>query len=90
VERNTTAAEAQIGLSDYDPDSDGWALVGRTNGAGDNGTYFAIATISGQPNVWVTHPSKGCITIKPNSITVVKNGETRFVSITATSPGACA
>ncbi len=32
VERNLNASEAQIGVSDYDPDGDGWALVGRTNG----------------------------------------------------------
>jgi hypothetical protein len=89
IERNRNAAEAQIGISDYDPDNDGWAMVGRTNGAGDNGTYFSIAMNAAQPNVRITHPSKGCITVTPNSLTVVRTGETRLVTITATTPGAC-
>jgi hypothetical protein len=29
VERNVAAAEAQLGISDHDPDRDGWAVVGR-------------------------------------------------------------
>jgi hypothetical protein len=89
VERGLNASEAQMGVSDYDSDGDGWALIGRTNGAGDNGQYVSIAMNGTTPVAKVQHPSKGCITIAPISIELVKRGQTRFVTITSQSPGAC-
>jgi hypothetical protein len=89
VERNLHASEAQIGISDFDPDGDGWALVGRTNGAGDNGQYVSITMNGTTPIAKVQHPSKGCITVSPISIELVKRGQTRFVTITSQSPGTC-
>jgi hypothetical protein len=89
VERGLHASEAQIGVSDYDPDGDGWALIGRTNGAGDNGQYVSIAMNGTTPVVKIQHSSKGCIAISPISIELVKRGQTRFVTITSQSPGTC-
>jgi hypothetical protein len=90
VERNLHASEAQIGVSDFDPDGDGWALMGRTNGAGDNGEYVSIAMNGTTPLVKIQHPTKGCITVSPISIELVKRGQTRFVTITSQTPGTCA
>ena len=89
VERNITASEAQIGVSDYDPDGDGWALVGRTNGAGDNGTYVSLTMNGPVPSVKLNHPSKGCVTITPGTLDLVARGQTRLVTITSTAPGTC-
>ena len=38
IERNIAAAEAILGISDYDDGSDGWAVIAKTNGT-SNGTY---------------------------------------------------
>lgn len=44
VERNLVAAEAQLGVSDYDADSDGWSLIG-TSSSVNTGTYSNIALV---------------------------------------------
>lgn len=46
IERNTTAAEAILGLSDYDPNADGWSLIGVTSGS-DNGVVDHLVLLDG-------------------------------------------
>lgn len=78
IERNVALA----GLGDWDPDGDGWALVGRTNGAGDNGTLTGFFVDDGIPYAIVFNRSnnKGdrCIQLTPRSLDVVKKGQVRL------------
>jgi hypothetical protein len=83
LERNT----ALSGLGDYDPDGDGWALVARTNGDGDNGL---IARFSIDPMFVTTrHAQKGCLQLAPVSIAVVKKGQTRLFFEVAQNTALC-
>jgi hypothetical protein len=42
IERNVVAAEAILGLSDYDSDSDGWAVVGVSSGSATDSLSHTI------------------------------------------------
>ncbi len=75
IERNVELA----GLGDIDPDGDGWAVVGRTNGAGDNGVLANFFVEDGVPFAATRHPRKGCLTLTPRSLDVVKRGQVRLM-----------
>ncbi len=76
VERNVAVA----GLNDYDPDGDGWALVGQTNGGQANGYLDNILIDgSGRPLVVVdfnNNTGTRCYTATPD-LTPVKSGPNR-------------
>ncbi|MDX2163725.1 MAG: hypothetical protein SF162_20580 [bacterium] len=70
------------GLDPFDSDPvDGWTLVGRTNGAGDNGTLRAFTVIDAVPYAAIQHTSKGCIVVTPASLAPRLRGQTRLVTI---------
>ena len=82
MERNVALAATQLGVTDIDPDGDGWALVARTNGAGDDGPLARFFEVSGAPFAAVRHHRKGCLTLTPNSLAVVRPGQVRLFSQT--------
>lgn len=78
IERNVAA------MGDFDGDPlDGWALVGRTNGAADNGELRGFFVEDGLPYVVVFNRSnnKGdrCILLTPRTLALVKKGQTRLM-----------
>jgi hypothetical protein len=78
------------GIDPFDsPPSDGWTLIGRTNGAGDNGTLRAFTVINGVPYAAVQHATKGCIVITPSSLAARTQGQTRLVRIVAQQTAYC-
>jgi hypothetical protein len=78
------------GIDPFDsPPSDGWTLIGRTNGAGDNGTLRAFTVINGVPYAAVQHATKGCIVITPSSLAPRTQGQTRLVRIVAQQTAYC-
>ncbi|WP_165360523.1 choice-of-anchor Q domain-containing protein [Candidatus Chloroploca sp. Khr17] len=84
IERNTQAA----GLGDYDgAEKDGWALVGRTNGARDNGELCGFYVEDGIPYAIIFKQARNkadrCILVTPVSLAPVKKGQTRFVKLLA-------
>gem|GEM_PF-6311523 len=88
IERNVEEA----GLGDFDPDGNGWALVGRTNGAADNGELRDFFVEEGVPYAIVFNRSNNqgdrCILLTPRSLDVVKKGQTRLMT-TVEDPVAC-
>ncbi len=82
IERNIAAA----GLNDIDTGQpDGWALVGRTNGASNNGQLRGFYVEGGVPYAVVFNRSKNkgdrCILVTPRSLAQVRRGQTRMVNI---------
>jgi hypothetical protein len=90
IERNVTQAAAQLGIIDFDPDGDGWALVGRSGRAGTSGPIasFRIAS-DGTPVVSTRHPRKGCIDLAPPTLDVVRSGQTRLLAQRAKDTTTC-
>ena len=78
LERNRVAAEAQLGITDYDPDDDGWSNLSRSNGTGTDGQVKSLVIYQGIPHTLVLHPAKGCIALRPNGLNFVRQGETRI------------
>jgi GDSL-like Lipase/Acylhydrolase family len=74
---------------DYDPDGDGWALVGRSNGDGDNGLVARFWIENGVPMVSTRHPQKGCLQSTPLSLDPVKKGQTRLLGEVARDTAQC-
>jgi hypothetical protein len=89
MERSVVAAEAQLGISDFDPDGDGWALVARTNGFTDDGPVFSFDSSVTGVVVKVNHPSQGCKTIVLSSLGLVRRGDTRLATVSSTTAGPC-
>jgi hypothetical protein len=89
LERNVALAGSQLGFTDYDPDGDGWALVARTNGDGDNGPLAKFWLVSGSPRVSTRHPQKGCLELTPQSLGEVRKGQTRFMTEVAQNTANC-
>ncbi|MEO1059493.1 MAG: hypothetical protein AAFY28_21515, partial [Actinomycetota bacterium] len=85
--RNTTAAEAQLGVSDWDPDIDGLALYARTNGSGEYGALQEISNDPTAPRVSVIHGNKGCKILEPNRTDTVAKGQTRRLIVTEVPGG---
>mgnify|MGYP005841008841 CR=1 FL=1 len=81
---------ASAGMGDYDADGDGWAVVGRTNGAGENGTLVAFFVAKDVPFAVVKSYTvqKGWHyrLITPPSLERVKIGQTRITPVLATWP----
>jgi WD40 repeat protein len=77
IERSMAA-----GIDPFDsPPTDGWTLIGRTNGAGDNGVLRAFTVINNVPYAALQHPTKGCIVVTPRSLGPRTQGQTRLVNI---------
>jgi hypothetical protein len=83
------AMSAGIDPFDSPPSGDGWTLIGRTNGAGDNGVLRAFTVVGDVPYAAVQHPSKGCIVITPTSLAPRTQGQTRLVRIVAQQTTYC-
>lgn len=89
LERNVALAASQLSVNDYDPDADGWALVARTNGDGDNGPVARFWLVSGSPRVTTRHPQKGCLELSPQTLGEVRKGQTRFMTEVAQNTANC-
>lgn len=89
LERKVSLSSALLGFSDYDPDGDGWALVARTNGDGDNGPVAKFWLVGGVPRVSTRHPQKGCLELTPQSLAEVRKGQTRFMTEVAQNTANC-
>lgn len=91
VERNVVASEARGGVSDYDDDGDGWAVIGRTNGSQEDGRLveFTVNATTGVPEVRVQNDQRGCVTLVPASLEAVRGGGARLMNTIAVVPGAC-
>jgi hypothetical protein len=77
IERSMAA-----GIDPFDsPPTDGWTMIGRTNGAGDNGVLRAFTVLNNVPYAALQHPSKGCIVVTPKSLGPRTQGQTRLVNI---------
>ena len=81
------AAEAQLGISDLDPDDDGWSHVARTNGAGQVGPIVAFDFDLDPPVLAIDH-HPGCKTLQPARTDTVRAGQTRLF-ITRTTQSLC-
>jgi uncharacterized protein len=89
IERNIALA----GLNDFDGNPvDGWALVGRTNGAADNGGLQGFFVQDGIPYAIIFNSSKNkgdrCILVTPRSLDQVLKGQTRLTE-TVQDPYPC-
>ena len=89
VERSVVEATAQLGISDLDPDGDGWSLVGRTNGDGDNGPLARFFMVGSVPHVTTRHAQKGCLELVPRSLGRVSSGQTRLMDEFAQNTANC-
>ncbi len=81
IERNVAQAAAQLGITDYDADNDGWALVGVSTGLNHTGIpvlYMQDAT----PLAILDLKKKGCSALAPDLLTPVLAGKPRTASIT--------
>ena len=81
------AAEAQLGISDFDPDNDGWSHPARTNGAGQAGPVIAYDFELDPPVVAIDH-HQGCKTPQPARTDTVRAGQTRLFT-TSTTQSLC-
>jgi hypothetical protein len=98
VERNVAKASSLLGLVDYDPDSDGWSLVG-VGSSGQQGTYANISindvglTENSYdeyiPKVSLRTNSMGCIEIMPSNLSAVTITTSLALNTTATNTSAC-
>jgi len=113
IERNVHNAYIQLLIKDVDPDGDGWAVVGSSNSAATNGTYYALNLVDPTtgtvlstdgtftatmlalsqsqqraitPVVTVTQ-TNGCVSVRPDSLDAVAEGQARTVSTTAQPTG---
>ena len=89
LERSVALAASQLGVNDYDPDGDGWALVARTNGDGDNGPAAKFWIVTTVPHVTTRHPQKGCLELTPITLGEVRKGQTRFMTEVAQNTANC-
>ncbi len=64
---------------------DGWTLVGRTNGSGDNGQLLALEVVGDVPYVYVQHFRKGTLQLTPKSLAPRKKGQTRVMGTVASN-----
>ncbi|HEX4662300.1 MAG TPA: SGNH/GDSL hydrolase family protein, partial [Candidatus Saccharimonadales bacterium] len=76
IERNATAAEAQLGKSDYDADGDGWAVVGKSNIL-QQGTVKRMEMVGQQPVAAVLSLINTCGAFTPTNLGTVKKDEQR-------------
>jgi hypothetical protein len=81
IERNIAVA----GIGDFDGDPvDGWAMVGRTNGASDDGQLRGFFVRDSIPYAIVFNRNNNvgnrCILLTPVSLSVVRKGQTRLVT----------
>ncbi|NQY57764.1 MAG: hypothetical protein HRT86_15015 [Ilumatobacteraceae bacterium] len=89
VERNVVAAEAQLGVSDWDADADGYSAYARTNGSGEYGAFIDLTITDGVPTLRVEHPRKRCQILKPNRTDTVGTSQTRRMVVVDRPGGTC-
>ena len=90
VWRNVVAAEAILGVSDWDPDGDGRSRYSATTTASTYGRFVDITVGGGGvPTVRVRHVKKGCMLLMPKQTDTVKSGQNRRLTISQTLGGNC-
>lgn len=98
IERNIAKALSLLNIVDTDSDSDGWALVGKTDVA-TNGTVanFWIEDKGPQenqigkyiPHVSIRSTESGCLQFKPSSLAAVSNSDPRTVVVETENANTC-
>ena len=101
IERNTRAAEAQIGITDYtatDSESNGlngdyrstWSLLAVSQSQGTQGLFNKILTLNNNPVILAKDINNQCIALKPLSLSFVKKStqSTRALELTTIPQGA--
>lgn len=103
IERNVSAGSATGFRGDYDPDGDGWAVVGvsqseQLGGMSMNNAGSAIgfdvleggtSTSPYYPAIYIRQGTKECKAYKPTSLSTVQTNELRTLSIAAISNDKC-
>ncbi|MBL8158879.1 SGNH/GDSL hydrolase family protein [Candidatus Saccharibacteria bacterium] len=87
IERNIFSAEAQLGISDNDTNYDGWALIGVSSEPSQYGVSNSLIDNSGVPTALFMDANDQCQALIPASLSVVKHGEARDVSLVALPSG---
>lgn len=82
VERNTRAAEAQLGISDYastgdlaSPNGDTrshWSIIASSQEPGTQGVYNKLLMPSGNPVILARDSNNQCIALQPTVVTNIK------------------
>jgi hypothetical protein len=98
VERNVQIAEELFGITDADPDGDGWSIVGEGDGTiygqvgqeelEDNGLTIEVLDRF-VPYVSVRHPEKGCVRVTPEDLSEVASGTPKGLQILAEDTDTC-
>ena len=100
IERNTHASDITGITGDYDPDGDGWAVVGVSKGveytattAPDTGpsSNFEVLDSGGQsrPYVYIRAGGWGCVSFTPSSLSKVVQGQPRVIKQVAANTNNC-
>lgn len=103
IERNTRASSLTGITGDYDPDGDGWAIVGASQGKDYTATSIpdtapaANFTITGDgtqnnpytPTLSLRAGGWGCVQYKPTSLSKVTASQFRTLTRTATNTNTC-
>lgn len=99
VERNVALAKRQLSLNDYDPDGDGWALVGHSDDRQTKGTLASFWTENTTaPVTSYTHVIPyaavhtrwwNCARVTPNTLTAVSKNQDRGLQMEIKKFGPC-
>ena len=82
IERNITAAEAQLGITDFSHAQNGWSIVGASNGDSMQGTITSNLVIEGGiPYVCIDHATNGQTILTPESLSYVKQSDIRKLKV---------
>ena len=100
VERNTRASSITGITGDYDPDGDGWAIVGASQGTSYTtssvpdtapAANFAVIGegISARPYIYIRAGGYGCTSFTPVSLAEVQDGQVRTIKRVAYNTDKC-
>lgn len=90
MERNTRASSITGIQNDYDPDGDGWAVVGQSATSADSGVPASFwVDEQNVPHVSIRHPETGCTQFTAANLAEVGQGQTRGLQQEATNTDTC-
>lgn len=100
IERNTRASSITGATGEYDPDGDGWAIVGASQGI-----PFTTTTVpdtapaanfevvgegtSARPYVYIRAGGYGCVSFTPTSLAKVQQGQNRTIKKVSYNTNKC-
>ncbi len=100
VERNTRASSITGIVNEYDPDSDGWAIVGVSQGNPYSTTSVPDTApaanfevlgegVNVRPYVYIRAGGYGCVSFTPTSLAKVQQGQSRTIKKVAYNTDKC-